>query len=83
VLVIDFVKYDPRVLIRFFWHRSSGTLRGTCEFTDRAEGPPGNSHLPLLLLLHTIRYHAMLFYASRTLLFIHRFHPWRSCNARI
>jgi acyl-coenzyme A thioesterase PaaI-like protein len=48
---VDFVKHDPRLLIRFFWHRSSGTLKGTVEFTDRAEGPPGFTHGGAVMLL--------------------------------
>jgi len=49
----DYVFYQPKVLMRFFYNEKEQQLAGAVHFTHMAEGPPsqwpcrGMQHLPL------------------------------------
>merc|ERR1711879_1106168 len=40
----DFVMFDPRIVMRFFWNDNEKLLAGTIQWDNRSEGPPGVSH---------------------------------------
>jgi len=42
--VVDFVKHNPRVILRFFWSERRTLLLGTAKFSMDCEGPPGGAH---------------------------------------
>lgn len=47
----DFVQYDPRVRMRFFWNEATQTLSGSAFWDNRTEGPSGGAYGGSIMLV--------------------------------
>jgi len=40
----DYVHYDPKIKLRYFWNDETNVLCGSVHWDNRTEGPPGGAH---------------------------------------